>query len=131
MDGLQWKTLLKMEDLGLPLFLETPIYIWLEIRFHYFKGGLHGTGPGRWTSRPAGELLRLKKNQELSQHWQLSKGIDLEIWKQNGSSVLFILLFSIFRCCVFMCFFSDYDSKQIWLAFWEPWLEVCETPERK
>ena len=27
MDSLQWKTLLyKMEDLGVPLFLETPIY---------------------------------------------------------------------------------------------------------
>ena len=25
MDGLQWKTLLKTDDLGVPLFLETPI----------------------------------------------------------------------------------------------------------
>ena len=27
MDGLKWKTLFKMDDLGVPLFLETPIYI--------------------------------------------------------------------------------------------------------
>ena len=26
MDGLQWKTLLKMDDLGVPPFKETPIY---------------------------------------------------------------------------------------------------------
>ncbi len=26
MDGLQWKTLLKWDDLGVPLFLETPIW---------------------------------------------------------------------------------------------------------
>ena len=25
MDGLLWKTLLKMDDLGVPLFLETPL----------------------------------------------------------------------------------------------------------
>ena len=25
MDGLEWKTLLKWDDLGVPLFLETPI----------------------------------------------------------------------------------------------------------
>ena len=27
MDGLWWKTLIKMDDLGVPLFLETPIYV--------------------------------------------------------------------------------------------------------
>ena len=27
MDGLWWKPLIKMDDLGVPLFLETPIYV--------------------------------------------------------------------------------------------------------
>ena len=28
MDGLQWKTQLKLDDLGVPFFFETPIYTW-------------------------------------------------------------------------------------------------------
>ena len=32
MDGLQWKTLFKMDDLGVPLFLETPIYTFIDTK---------------------------------------------------------------------------------------------------
>ena len=40
MDGLQWKTLLKWDDLGVPLFLETSKYIPNFRRLQPFRFGL-------------------------------------------------------------------------------------------
>ena len=35
MDGLEWKTPIKMDDLGVPLFLETPICVQEKITHRF------------------------------------------------------------------------------------------------